>query len=108
MNEETKNIETCLPETVLAEVASVPQDPQFRSLVEESFDPLQQQALPPAGYEAYKETVMYHQPYTFVSQVAQMKSNLILLLRRLWRFPFGRGTIRSLSDAASTAASAGR
>ena len=27
-----------------------------------------------------------------------MKSNLILLLRRLWRFPFGTGTIRSLSD----------
>lgn len=98
MNEESKNIETCLAENILAEVASVPTDPQFRSLVEESFDPLQQQALQQAGSEAYKEVVMYHQPYTFTSQVAQMKSNLILLLRRLWRFPFGRGTIRSFAD----------
>lgn len=97
MNEE-KNIETCLAESILAEVASVPQDPQFRSLVNESLDPLKQQALPPAAYEAYKEVVMYHQPYTFTSQVRQMKSNLILLLRRLWRFPFGRGTIRSFAD----------
>ena len=98
MNENQKNIETCLAENILAEVASVPTDEQFRSLVNESLDPLKQQALPPAGYEAYKEVVMYHQPYTFTSQVKQMKSNLILLLRRLWRFPFGRGTIRSLAD----------
>ena len=98
MNEEQKNIETCLAENILSEVASVPTDPQFRSLVEESFDPLQQQALQQAGYDGYKEVVMYHQPYTFTSQVKQMKSNLILLLRRLWRYPFGRGTIRSLAD----------
>jgi hypothetical protein len=98
MNEESKNIETCLAENILAEVASVPTDPQFVSLVNESLDPLKQQALQQAGYAAYKEVVMYHQPYTFTSQVAQMKSNLILLLRRLWRFPFGRGTIRSLAD----------
>ena len=98
MNEEQKNIETCLAEDILSEVANVPTDPQFRSLVEESFDPLQQQALQKAGYDGYKEVVMYHQPYTFTSQVKQMKSNLILLLRRLWRFPFGRGTIRSLAD----------
>lgn len=97
MNEEQKNIETCLPEDVLLEVANVPTDPQFRSLVEESFDPLQQQALRQAGCDPYKAK-MYHQPYTFTSQVKQMKSNLILLLRRLWRFPFGRGTIRSLAD----------
>lgn len=106
MNEETKNIETCLAENILSEVASVPTDPQFRSLVEESFDPLQQ-----AGYDGYKEVVMYHQPYTFTSQVKQMKSNLILLLRRLWRYPFGRGNTAassagSASDAGSTAASA--
>lgn len=98
MNEEQKNIETCLAENILDEVANVPTDAQFRSLVEESFDPLQQQALQQAGYDGYKEVMMYHQPYTFTSQVAQMKSNLILLLRRLWRFPFGRGTIRSLAD----------
>ncbi len=97
MNEE-KNIETCLAESILAEVASVPQDPQFRSLVNEFLDPLKQQALQQAGYDAYKEVVMYHQPYTFTSSVRQMKSNLILLLRRLWRFPFGRGTIRSFAD----------
>ena len=98
MNKEQKNIETCLPENILSEVASVPTDPQFRSLVEESFDPLQQQALQKAGYDGYKEVVMYHQPYTFTSSVKQMKSNLILLLRRLWRYPFGRGTLRSLAD----------
>ena len=69
-----------------------------RSLVEESFDPLKQQAFQQAGSDAYNEVVKSHQPYTFTSQVAQMKSNLILLLRRLWRFPFGSGTIRSLSD----------
>ena len=60
MNEEQKNIETCLPENILSEVASVPTDPQFRSLVEESFDTLQQQALQQAGYDGYKEVVMYH------------------------------------------------
>ena len=98
MNESEKNIETCLPESILAEVASVPQDPQFVSLVEESFDPLQQQAVQQAGSDAYNEVVASHQPYTFTSSVRQMKSNLILLLRRLWRFPFGAGTLRSLSD----------
>lgn len=98
MNEEQKNIETCLPEDVLSEVANVPTDPQFVSLTDEALDPLQQQALQKAGYDGYKEVVMYHQPYTFTSSVKQMKSNLILLLRRLWRFPFGRGTIRSLAD----------
>lgn len=98
MNEEQKNIETCLPESILAEVASVPQDPQFVSLVNESLDPLKQQAVQQAGSDAYNEVVASHQPYTFTSQVAQMKSNLILLLRRFWRFPFGTGTIRSLSD----------
>ena len=105
MNEEQKNIETCLAENILSEVANVPTDPQFRSLVEESFDPLQQQALQQAGYDGYKEVVMYHKPYTFTSQVKQMKSNLILLLRRLWRYPFGMGTTAS-SDAGSSAASA--
>lgn len=98
MNTEEKNIETCLAENILAEVASVPQDPQFRSLVNESIDPLQQQALQQAGCDAYKEVVVYHKPYTFTSSVKQMKSNLILLLRRLWRFPFGRGAIRSFAD----------
>ena len=98
MNEEQKNIETCLAEDVLSEVANVPTDPQFRSLVEESFDPLKQQALRQAGYDGYIKVAGTHQPYTFTSSVRQMKSNLILLLRRLWRFPFGRGTIRSLSD----------
>ncbi len=98
MNEDLKNIETCLPESILAEVASVPTDPQFVSLVNESLDPLQQQAVQQAGSDAYNEVVASHQPYTFTSQVAQMKSNLILLLRRLWRFPFGSGTLRSLSD----------
>ena len=98
MNEDLKNIETCLPESILAEVASVPTDPQFVSLVNESLDPLKQQAFQQAGSDAYNEVVASHQPYTFTSQVAQMKSNLILLLRRFWRFPFGSGTIRSLSD----------
>lgn len=100
MNEETKDIETCLPENILSEVANVPTDPQFRSLTDEALDPLKQQALQQAGYDGYNEVVMYHQPYTFTSQVKQMKSNLILLLRRLWRFPFGRGTTAS-SDAGS-------
>ena len=98
MNESEKNIETCLPESILAEVASVPTDPQFVSLVNESLDPLKQQAFQQAGSDAYNEVVKSHQPYTFTSSVRQMKSNLILLLRRFWRFPFGTGTIRSLSD----------
>ena len=84
----------------------MPTDPQFRSLTDEALDPLKQQALQQAGYDGYKEVVMYHQPYTFTSQVKQMKSNLILLLRRLWRFPFGRGTTAS-SDAGSSASAAG-
>ena len=96
--ENQKNIETCLPESILAEVASVPTDPQFVSMVNESIDPLKQQAFQQAGSDAYNEVVASHQPYTFTSQVAQMKSNLILLLRRFWRFPFGSGTLRSLSD----------
>ncbi len=104
MNEEQKNIETCLPENILSEVANVPTDPQFRSLTDEALDPLKQQALQQAGYDGYKEVVMYHQPYTFTSSVKQMKSNLILLLLRLWRFPFGRGT--ASADAGSSAASA--
>ena len=98
MNEYLKNIETCLPESILAEVASVPTDPQFVSLVNESLDPLKQQAVQQAGSDAYNEVVASHQPYTFTSSVRQMKSNLILLLRRFWRFPFGAGTLRSLSD----------
>ena len=98
MNEDLKNIETCLPESILAEVASVPTDPQFVSLVNESLDPLKQQAVQQAGSDAYNEVVASHQPYTFTSLVRQMKSNLILLLRRFWRFPFGTGTIRSLAD----------
>lgn len=110
MNEEQKNIETCLPENILSEVANVPTDPQFRSLVEESFDPLKQQALQQAGYDGYEKVVWTHKPYTFTSQVKQMKSNLILLLRRLWRLPFGRGTASASaagsSDAGSTAGSA--
>ena len=105
MNEEQKNIETCLAENILSEVANVPTDPQFRSLVEESFDPLQQQALKQAGYDGYIKVAGTHQPYTFTSSVKQMKSNLILLLRRLWRFPFGRGTTAS-SDAGSSASAA--
>ena len=98
MNESEKNIETCLPESILAEVSALPTDPQFVSLVNESLDPLKQQAFQQAGSDAYNEVVASHQPYTFTSSVRQMKSNLILLLRRFWRFPFGRGTIRSLSD----------
>lgn len=98
MNEEQKNIETCLPENILSEVANVPTDPQFVSLTDEALDPLKQQALQQAGYDGYEKVVWTHKPYTFNSSVRQMKSNLILLLRRLWRFPFGRGTIRSLAD----------
>ena len=104
MNEEQKNIETCLAENILSEVASVPQDPQFRSLVDEALDPLKQQALQQAGYDGYIKVAGTHQPYTFTSAVRQMKSNLILLLSRLWRYPFGRGTIAS-SNAGSYAAS---
>ena len=99
MNEEQKNIETCLPENILSEVANVPTDPQFVSLTDEALDPLKRQAAAQTGWEDYEKVVWTHQPYTFTSQVAQMKSNLILLLRRLWRFPFGRGTTAS-SDAA--------
>ena len=105
MNEEQKNIETCLAEDILSEVASVPTDPQFRSLVDEALDPLKQQAAAQTGYDGYEKVVWTHQPYTFTSQVKQMKSNLILLLRRLWRYPFGRGTTVS-SAAGSSAASA--
>ena len=107
MNEEQKNIETCLPENILSEVANVPTDPQFRSLVEESFDPLQQQALQQAGYDGYIKVAGTHQPYTFTSQVKQMKSNLILLLRRLWRYPFGRGNTSSSAAGSSAASAAG-
>ena len=103
MNEEQKNIETCLAENILSEVASVPTDPQFRSLVDEALDPLKQKALQQAGYDGYIKVAGTHQPYTFTSQVKQMKSNLILLLRRLWRYPFGRGTTAS-SDAGSSSA----
>ncbi|MCI6323816.1 MAG: hypothetical protein MR787_01905 [Bacteroidales bacterium] len=98
MNEEQKNIETCLAENILSEVANVPTDPQFVSLNDEALDPLKQQALQQAGYDGYIKVAGTHQPYTFTSQVKQMKSNLILLLRRLWRFPFGMGTLRSLAD----------
>ena len=98
MNEETKNIETCLPEDILAEVANVPTDAQFVSLVNESLDPLKQQAVEQAGSDAYEQVVESHKPYTFTSTIVQMKSNLILLLRRLWRFQFGTGTLLSLAD----------
>ena len=106
MNEEQKNIETCLAENILSEVASVPTDPQFRSLTDEALDPLKQQAAAQIGYDGYEKDVWTHKPYTFTSQVKQMKSNLILLLRRLWRYPFGRGTTASSSDAGSSAGSA--
>ena len=49
MNEEQKNIETCLAENILSEVANVPTDPQFRSLVDEALDPLKQQAAAQEG-----------------------------------------------------------
>ncbi len=104
MNEEQKNIETCLPEDILSEVASVPTDPQFVSLTDEALDPLKQQAAAQAGYDGYIKVVWTHKPYTFTSSVKQMKSNLILLLRRLWRFPFGRGTSASSADGSSSAA----
>ena len=106
MNKEQKNIETCLAEDVLSEVANVPTDPQFVSLTDEALDPLKQQAAAQAGWDGYEKVVWTHKPYTFTSSVKQMKSNLILLLRRLWRFPFGRGTTAS-SDAGSSAAAAG-
>ena len=104
MNEEQKNIETCLPENILSEVANVPTDPQFVSLTDEALDPLKQQALQQAGYDGYEKVVWTHQPYTFTSSVRQMKSNLILLLRRLWRYPFGRGTTLSAAGSASASA----
>lgn len=104
MNEEQKNIETCLAENILSEVANVPTDPQFRSLVEESIDPSRLQAAAQTGWEDYEKVVWTHKPYTFTSQVKQMKSNLILLLRRLWRYPFGRGTTASSAAGSSSAA----
>ena len=107
MNEETKNIETCLAENILSEVANVPTDPQFVSLTDEALDPLKQQALQKAGYDGYIKVAGTHQPYTFTSSVRQMKSNLILLLRRLWRYPFGRGTTASSAAAAGSASDAG-
>lgn len=106
MNEEQKNIESCLAENILSEVANVPTDQQFRSLVDETFDPLKQQSLQQAGWEDYEKVVWAHKPYTFTSSVKQMKSNLILLLRRLWRFPFGRG-IRPQSNAGTTTSQSG-
>ena len=107
MNEETKNIETCLAENILDEVANVPTDPQFRSLVEESIDPSRLQAAAQTGWEDYEKVVWTHKPYTFTSEVKQMKSNLILLLRRLWRYPFGRGTTASSAAGSSPASDAG-
>lgn len=107
MNEEQKNIETCLAENILSEVASVPTDPQFRSLTDEAFNPLKQQALQQAGYDGYIKVAGTHQSYTFTSQVKQMKSNLILLLRRLWRYPFGRGITASSAAGSSAASAAG-
>ena len=98
MSEIKKNIETCRGEDVLAEVSALPQDPHFGSLVNEAFDPMQQQALHQAGYDGYSEVIEQHKPYTFASAIIQMKSNLLLLLRALWQFPFGSGTLRSLSD----------
>ena len=107
MNEEQKNIETCLPENILSEVANVPTDPQFRSLTDEALDPLKQQAATQEGYDDYEKVVWTHKPYTFTSQVKQMKSNLILLLRRLWRYPFGRGNTASSAAGSSAASDAG-
>lgn len=101
MSEIKKNIETCRGEDVLAEVSALPQDPHFGSLVNEALDPLKQQALHQAGYDGYSEVIAQHKPYTFASAIIQMKSNLLLLLRALWQFPFGTGTLRSLSDDAS-------
>ena len=101
MSEIKKNIETCRGEDVLAEVSAAPQDPHFGSLVNEALDPLKQQALHQAGYDGYSEVIEQHKPYTFASAIIQMKSNLLLLLRALWQYPFGSGTLRSLSDDAS-------
>lgn len=101
MSEIKKNIETCRGEDVLAEVSALPQDPHFGSLVNEALDPLKQQALHQAGYDGYSEVIEQHKPYTFASFIVQMKSNLLLFLRALWQYPFGAGTLRSLSDAAS-------
>ena len=101
MNETQKNIETCRGEDVLAEVSGLPQDPHFGSLVNEALDPLKQQAAAQEGWDGYSEVIAQHKPYTFASAIIQMKSNLLLLLRALWQFPFGSGTLRSLSDDAS-------
>jgi hypothetical protein len=101
MSEIKKNIETCRGEDVLAEVSAAPQDPHFGSLVNEAFDPMQQQALHQAGYDGYSEVIAQHKPYSFASAIIQMKSNLLLFLRALWQYPFGSGTLRSLSDDAS-------
>jgi len=101
MSEILKNIETCRGEDVLAEVSALTQDPHFGSLVNEALDPLKQQALHQAGYDGYSEVIEQHKPYTFASAIIQMKSNLLLLLRALWQYPFGSGTLRSLSDDAS-------
>jgi len=101
MSEIKKNIETCRGEDVLAEVSAAPSNPHFGSLVNEALDPLKQQALHQAGYDGYSEVIAQHKPYTFASAIIQMKSNLLLLLRALWQFPFGTGTLRSLSDDAS-------
>ena len=60
MNENQKNIETCLPEDILAEVASVPTDAQFVSLVNESLDPLRQQAADQTGWDAYEQIGRAH------------------------------------------------
>jgi hypothetical protein len=101
MSEIKKNIETCRGEDVLAEVSGLPQDPHFGSLVNEALDPLKQQAAAQEGWDGYSEVIEQHKPYTFASAIIQMKSNLLLLLRALWQFPFGAGTLRSLSDDAS-------
>ena len=101
MSEIKKNIETCRGEDVLAEVSGLTQDPHFGSLVNEALDPLKQQAAAQEGWDGYSEVIEQHKPYTFASAIIQMKSNLLLLLRALWQFPFGSGTLRSLSDDAS-------
>ena len=101
MSEILKNIETCRGEDVLAEVSALPQDPHFGSLVNEALDPLKQQAAAQEGWDGYSEVIAQHKPYTFASAIIQMKSNLLLLLRALWQYPFGTGTLRSLSDDAS-------
>jgi len=98
MSEIKKNIETCRGEDVLAEVSALPQDPHFGSLVNEALDPLKQQAAAQEGWDGYSEVIAQHKPYTFASAIIQMKSNLLLLLRALWQFPFGSASLRSLAD----------